>query len=82
MKTPARIALFATAALTLAGGSFLAGEAVAQRRHANIDAARRELNTALTHLNRAPDIFGGHKARAIELIQGALAELRAAENFR
>ena len=80
--TKTRITLFAVAALATAGGAFLAGDAVAQRRHANIDAARRELNQALVHLNRAPDIFGGHKARAIELINGALGELRAAENFR
>lgn len=77
-----RIALAAVAALAIAGTGFLVGEASAQRRHANIDAARRELNTALSHLSRAPDIFGGHKARAIELIQAALAELRAAEAYR
>lgn len=77
-----RIALFAIAALATAGGGFLAGEAIAQRRNPNIDAARRELNQALVHLRNAPDIFGGHKARAVELIQGALAELRAADAMR
>lgn len=73
-----RLALTALAIL----GAFAIGHAVAQQRHPNINAAQRDLRQALGHLERAPDIFGGHKQRAIELIRGALAELRAAENLR
>ncbi|HYF06923.1 MAG TPA: hypothetical protein VD970_04835 [Acetobacteraceae bacterium] len=82
--TKTRTALIALALATAAaGGGFLAGHATAQpSRHPNIDAAQRDLRQALGHLNRAPDIFGGHKQRAIELIQAAQAELRQAERFR
>ncbi len=79
--TRTRIALIAFAALATAGMGFLAGQAAAAR-HPNLDSARGALNNALGYLNRAPDIFGGHKGRAIELINAALAELRAAEAYR
>lgn len=50
--------------------------------HPNIDSAQRNLREALSDLNRAPEAFGGHKQRAITLINSALAELRSAERFR
>ena len=62
--------------------SFAAGHAIAQGRHPNIDAAQRDLRQAMRSLERAPDIYGGHKQRAIDLIRAALAELRQAEGFR
>ena len=62
-------------------GSFAAGHAIAQGRHPNIDEAQRDLRQARRALERAPDIYGGHKRRAIDLIRAAEAELRQAERF-
>ena len=80
--TLTRKTLLALAALGIAGGGFLIGQADAQARHVHIDAAQRDLREARAHLNSAPDVYGGHKARALQLIDGALAELRAAERYR
>ena len=62
-------------------GSFAAGHAIAQGRHTHIDEAQRDLRQAVRSLDRAPDIYGGHKRRAIDLIRAAQAELRQAERF-
>lgn len=62
-------------------GSFAAGHAIAQARHTYIDEAQRDLRQARRALERAPNIYGGHKRRAIDLIRAAEAELRQAERF-
>jgi hypothetical protein len=82
--TRRRLALLAFALAAAAGLGFLGGEAAAQQRgvHPNIDSAQRNLREALADRNRAPESFGGHKQRAINLINSALVELRSAERFR
>ena len=46
--------------------------------HPEIRAAQRALAQAENHLARAAQDFGGHRVKAMELIRGAQAELRAA----
>jgi hypothetical protein len=50
--------------------------------HPRIAAAIRELEGAITYMERAPHDFGGHKAAAIRDSRAALAELRAALAYR
>lgn len=41
----------------------------------NIRGAQEHLREAMSLLERAPNRFGGHKARAMQLMQGAHEEL-------
>ena len=50
--------------------------------HPRIAAAIRELEGAITYMERAPHDFGGHKAAAIRDSRAALVELRAALAYR
>jgi hypothetical protein len=68
----------AVAALALL--SFAAGT-VAQSRYPLIDSAEVRLQNALSDLQRARNLFGGHKRAAIGLINQALGELQAAKGF-
>ena len=47
-------------------------------RHPQIHAAMRALNVAARHLERAEHDFGGHRAKALELVKQAEQELDAA----
>jgi hypothetical protein len=47
-------------------------------KHPNLADALKDLDNASMHLSKAPDEFGGHRAKAMELIKSAQAELRAA----
>ena len=47
-------------------------------RHPQIHAAMRALNVAARHLERAEHDFGGHRAKALELVKQAENELEAA----
>jgi uncharacterized membrane-anchored protein YhcB (DUF1043 family) len=50
-------------------------------RHPHIRAAQRDLASAKSHLQRAARDFGGHRARAVGLIDQAQDELRQALEF-
>ncbi len=50
-------------------------------RHPEIHKAMRKLRGAKQDLEKAAHDFGGHKAKAIEAIDQALVELRAAIDF-
>ncbi len=55
--------------------------AVAQQkteRHPHLHAAMRALRHAATQLEKAPPEFGGHRAKAIELIKQAEQQLQEA----
>ena len=51
-------------------------------RHPRIRAAMRALEVAKKHLEAAEHDFGGHRVRAIEHVNQALAECQAALEFR
>lgn len=71
------------AAWLAAGLACFGAGAYAQQRFPNIDSAQASLAAALQSLDRAPERFGGHKARAMELIRQAQQELnQAVQNFR
>ncbi len=77
---PHRPALRALALLALGALCFAAG-AEAQRRFPNLEAAKRNAAQAIGDLQRAPEIFGGHKAAALSHLRAAIAEIDAAEAF-
>ncbi len=67
------VAALATAFMLGAGtGAFSAA------RHPQIHAAMRALKRAEEHLERAAHEYGGHRARALELVRAAEAELQQA----
>ncbi|MEF0943073.1 hypothetical protein [Rhizobium sp. BR 362] len=51
--------------------------APAHAEQGNMEAAMRALNSALRSLHRATPNRGGHKARAVQLIEEAMAEVQA-----
>ncbi len=50
-------------------------------RHPQIHAAMRALNVAARHLERAEHDFGGHRAKALELVKQAEGELKQAIEY-
>jgi hypothetical protein len=52
-----------------------------QERHPNVRDAMRDLRSAWTNLEKAPDIFGGHRAEAIRLAKDAHEECQKAIDF-
>jgi hypothetical protein len=50
-------------------------------RHPQIHAAMRALNVAARHLEHAEHHFGGHRAKALELVKQAEGELRQALEY-
>jgi uncharacterized membrane-anchored protein YhcB (DUF1043 family) len=50
-------------------------------RHPEIQAAQRDLASAKVHLQRAARDFGGHRAKAVALIDQAQEELKRAVDF-
>lgn len=70
--------LLAGAGVALAAGAFagaISGSANAEQ--GNMDAALRQLGNALESLRRATPNKGGHKERAVGLIEQAMAEVQA-----
>ena len=63
------------AGLVLAGGCFVAGFAVAQEQ-VHMENAKAALERALGELQQAEPNKGGHRERAISLVQQALDEVR------
>ena len=68
------VAVFVTIAFVL-GVSLTAPTA---ERHPQIHAAMRALRQAEQHLERAEHHFGGHRAKALELVKQAENELKEA----
>lgn len=79
MSQTSRRDIAALSVAAAAAGLVLASEAGAQPAFPNLTDAEAHLSRALDALNRAPDRFGGHKAEAIRLIRGALAEIEQAK---
>jgi hypothetical protein len=59
----------------------LASSGWTAERHPEIRAAQRDLASAKGHLQRAARDFGGHRAKAVALIEQAQEELRQAVEF-
>jgi len=66
--------------LAVATLAFTAGT-IAQPRYPDIDQAEGSLNSALGALHAGRDVFGGHKANAIRLINNAIGELEQGKSF-
>lgn len=62
-------------------GITLVSSAWTAERHPQIRAAQRDLSSAKYHLERAARDFGGHRAKAVVLINKAQEELRQALDF-
>ncbi len=60
--------------------SFAAG-AIAQGRFPEINRAEGALRAALNDMQRARDVFGGHKRNAEGLVNQAIGELEAGKSF-
>ncbi|MBV8516531.1 MAG: hypothetical protein JO197_03920 [Acidobacteria bacterium] len=65
-------------ALTLTTG-FIAGHAAADQPR--MHAALEHLRAAKTELERADNDKGGHRARALELVNGAIAQVEEGMKF-
>lgn len=70
-----------TATAVIAATASAAGTAPAVAEQGNMDAALGALNAALDSLHRATPNKGGHKERAVQLIQQAIAEVEAGIAF-
>jgi len=65
---------------TLMGTTALAQKAKA-KRHPRLTRALQEMRDARTYMEKAPNNFGGHKARAIRALDVAIEELEKAEDL-
>ena len=65
----------------LLGITFGIASAAPRERHPEIRAAQRDLASAKSHLQAAARDFGGHRAKAVELIEQAQDELKKAVDF-
>ncbi|MGA2067101.1 MAG: hypothetical protein ABSG86_19135 [Thermoguttaceae bacterium] len=63
-----RAALAAGAIALATGGRAALAAPLAEERHPRLHVAIRELREARHYLRESPHDFGGHKARAVELI--------------
>ena len=72
-----------TLAIVLAGLTLAAPAAIvlAGLRHPQIVRAQKALETASMHLGKAVHEYGGHRAKALDLIKQAQAELTAALDY-
>lgn len=59
----------------------LATSALTAEKHPQIYAAMRALRQAANHLEKAARVFGGHRAKALELVKQAEAELKEALEY-
>lgn len=80
MKAPAtRRALTAGALLLIAGVGFFAGKASADQPH--MQAALERLRQAKTELDAADADKGGHRAKALQLVRDAIAQVEKGIEF-
>ena len=70
-----------TAAMLAIGLVSFAAGTFAQGRYPDINQAEGALNSALGYLNAGRDVFGGHKAAAMNLINQAIAQLEQGKAF-
>jgi uncharacterized protein HemX len=70
--------ILSAAALATAFALGAGTAAFTAERHPQIHAAIRALRNAAGHLERAAHDYGGHRAKALELVRGAEAELQQA----
>lgn len=76
--TLSRRNIIAATGIALAAGSLAAlSSSPAMADQGNMDAALRQLQNALDSLHRATPNKGGHKERAAELVEQAMAEVQA-----
>ncbi len=74
--------LIAGAGAAVATGAFVAATtSTAFAEQGNMDAALRQLQMALDSLHRATPNKGGHKERAVGLIEQAMAEVQAGIDY-
>lgn len=79
-ETTRRGAIVAAGAATL-GVLTLSTSTVEASKFPRLDSAIKEMKDARAFLQKAPDVFGGHKAAAIRLLKEAIQELEAAVEF-
>jgi hypothetical protein len=68
-------AIFAVALLSFAAGT------IAQGRYPEMNRAEGALRAAMNDMQLARDVFGGHKANAMGLVNQAIGELEAGKAF-
>ena len=74
--------VIAGAGVALAAGAFASvATSPAMAEQGNMDAALRQLGNALESLRRATPNKGGHKERAVGLIEQAMAEVQAGIDY-
>ncbi len=78
MKRSTSLSLI-TLALAFALG--FATRAYTAEQHPELLAADKALHNALNHLEKAAHDFGGHRAKAAELVKAALSEISQAYAF-
>ena len=71
-------ALLVLAGLALGFTLGMGTAVLSAERHPQIHAAMRALRNAANHLQRAAHVFGGHRAKALELVRSAQNELQQA----
>jgi hypothetical protein len=69
------VIIFAVALLSFAAGT------IAQGRYPEMNRAEGALRAALNDMQNARDVFGGHKANAMGLVNQAIGELEAGKAF-
>jgi hypothetical protein len=67
--------IFAVALLSFAAGT------IAQGRYPEMNRAEGALRAAMNDMQAARDVFGGHKANAMGLVNQAIGELEAGKAF-
>lgn len=74
--------MIATAGIAFAAGSaVMLASSPAMADQGNMEAALRQLQNALDSLHRATPNKGGHKERAAELVEQAMAEVEAGIDY-
>jgi hypothetical protein len=69
------VIIFAVALLSFAAGT------IAQGRYPEMNRAEGALRAAMNDMQAARDVFGGHKANAMGLVNQAIGELEAGKAF-
>ena len=80
MKTRRELGMLATGAV-IATGLIAAAKPARAERQPDMVRAREALNNALEFLRAAADDKGGHKVKAIELIEGAIRQVNEGIEF-
>lgn len=74
-KLKSAITIFAVALLSFTAGT------MAQGRYGEINQSIASLQTALSQMRAARDVFGGHKGTAENLVRQAIGELEAGKAY-